>query len=68
MLFNIPLAVWLGFATYLSLIATLSFGIAMHVYKKPVFKIHKFFAFLTFILATIHLVLGFLLWFKGIGI
>jgi hypothetical protein len=66
MILGIPLAVWLGILTIISLFTTLSLGIAMHVYKKNVFKYHRFFAFTTGTLALIHLVFGYLLWFKGI--
>lgn len=68
MIFGIPLAVYLGIATYLSLVTTASLGIAMHKFHKQVFAYHRFFAILTLTLATIHFVLGFLLWFRGISI
>ena len=68
MILGIPLAVWLGFVTLASLITTFSLGIAMHVYRKDVFKFHKFIAFLTIFLVMIHAVLAFFLWFYGIVI
>ena len=46
----------LGISTYVSLVTTFSLGIAMHKFHKPVLKSHKFFAFLTVIIATIHMV------------
>ena len=66
MIFGIPLAILLGIATILSVFTTFSFGIAMHVYHKPVFKYHRFFAFITITLAVIHAILAILLWFFGI--
>ena len=68
MLLNIPTAIWFGFLTFASLIITASLGIAMHVFKKNVFKFHKFFAITTVILAIIHFTLAILLWFYGIRI
>ena len=66
MILGLPLAVWFGILTITSLFTTLSLGIAMHVFKKPVFKYHRFFAFLTGTLAVIHLIFAFMLWFLGI--
>jgi hypothetical protein len=66
MLLNIPTAIWFGFLTFASLITTASLGIAVHVFKKNVFNIHRFFAFTTIILAIIHFILAILLWFYGI--
>ena len=68
MILGIPLAIWLGILTITSLFTTLLLGIAMHVFHKPVFKYHKFFAYLTGILAIIHLIFAYLLWSKGIQI
>lgn len=68
MLFGIPTAIWLGFLTIISLFITLSLGIAMHNFKKNVFKYHKFFAFLTGIIAIIHMIFAILLWFFGINV
>lgn len=68
MILGLPLAIWLGFLTFGSLVTTVSLGVAMHNFQKPVFKYHRFFAFLTITLATIHLILGFLLWFLGVKI
>ncbi|OGJ13186.1 hypothetical protein A3K82_01235 [Candidatus Pacearchaeota archaeon RBG_19FT_COMBO_34_9] len=66
MIFNIPLAVWLGGLTFISLVTTVSLGIAMFYFQKPVFKYHRIFAFLTISLAVIHGIIAFLLWFFGI--
>ncbi len=66
MIFGIPLAIILGILTIIFVFATASFGIAVHVYHKPVFKYHKAFAFITLGLALVHAVLAFLLWFYGI--
>jgi hypothetical protein len=66
MIFKIPLAVIFGILTILSVFTTASLGVAVYKFRKPVFKFHKFFAFLTITLAIIHLVLAYLLWFKGI--
>jgi len=52
----VTIPVILGASTYISLITTFSLGIAMHKFHKPVLKAHKFFAFLTVVLATIHMV------------
>lgn len=68
MILGIPLAIWLGFATIISLFTTASLGIAMHFYNKNVFKYHRFFAFSTLTLAVFHLVFAFMLWFLGIVI
>lgn len=68
MIFGIPLAIIFGIATIISLLITASFGLAVFKYHKPVFKYHKFFAFLTVTLAIIHLILAYLLWFRGIQI
>jgi hypothetical protein len=65
---GIPLTIWLGFITFACLLTTVSLGVAMFYFQKPVFKYHRFFAFTTITLATIHLILGFLLWFMGIAI
>ena len=68
MIFQLPLAIIFGILTIISLFTTASFGITIHVFKKNVFKFHMFFAFLTLTLAIIHLILAYLLWFKGIVI
>jgi hypothetical protein len=66
MLFNIPIAIWLGIITFISLFITFSFGIAMHHFKKNVFRYHKFFAFFTVSVAVAHVIFAILLWFFGI--
>jgi predicted anti-sigma-YlaC factor YlaD len=66
MILNMPLAIWFGILTILSLFVTFSLGIAMHVFRKPVFKYHKTFAFLTMMLGIVHTILAVLLWFFGI--
>jgi hypothetical protein len=66
MIVNIPLAIWFGISTIISVFITASFGIAVHAFKKNVFGFHIFFAFLTLTLAIIHLILAYLLWFRGI--
>ncbi len=66
MLFGPPLAIWFGIFTIISLFITASLGIAVHIFRKNVFKNHMFFAFLTLTLALIHLVLAIMLWFFGI--
>jgi hypothetical protein len=68
MLFDVPTAIWLGIATISSLLITFSFGIATFHFQKNVFKFHRFFAFLTVILGSVHLVFGVLLWFFGLVI
>jgi len=68
MLLNIPLAIWFGIFTVISLFMTFYFGIAFHRFKKPVFRYHKLFAFLTIGLAAIHTTLTILLWFFGVSI
>ena len=55
MVFIFPIAIWFGIFTFLSLVITLSLGIAFHRYHKPVFRYHRFFAFLTLLLALIHI-------------
>ena len=66
MILGIPLAVWFGGLTALSLFTTVFLGISFHVYKKSVFKYHKLFAFVTVFLALIHITFAVLLWFFGI--
>jgi hypothetical protein len=66
MIGGIPLAVWLGILTIISLFTTASLGYAMFKYQKNVFKYHRFFAILTITLAIIHLIFAYLLWFKGV--
>jgi hypothetical protein len=66
MILGIPLTIWLGILTALSLFTTFSLGIALHVFRKNVFKYHRFFAILTVFLVLIHITLAFLLWFKQI--
>ncbi|MFA4952755.1 MAG: hypothetical protein WC584_00880 [Candidatus Pacearchaeota archaeon] len=51
MIFEIPLVIILGIATIVSVFITASFGMAMHIFKKDVFKYHKLFASLTITLA-----------------
>lgn len=68
MILGIPLAIWFGILTIASVFTTASFGIAVHVFRKNVFKYHKFFAFLTMTLAVIHAILALMLWFFGIVI
>ena len=65
MLFGIPLAIWFGTATIISLFITAGFGYA--TYKgKNVFRYHVTFALITMLLALTHAVLAFLLWFFNI--
>ena len=66
MLLNIPTAIWLGFVTLISLFVTLSLGVAMHRYKKNVFRYHRFFAFFTGTIAVIHAIFAIALYFFGI--
>ena len=68
MILNVPLAIWFGMLTGASLFTTASLGIAVHVFKKKVFRYHKFFAGLTVSLAIIHIILAVLLWFFSIYI
>lgn len=65
MILGIPLAIWFGGLTIISMFITASLGVAVFVYHKNVFKYHKMFAFTTITLAVIHLVLAVLLWFFG---
>ncbi len=68
MILGIPLAIWLGFLTFASLITTISLGIAMFYFQKKVFKYHRLFAFLTISIAVIHVTFAILLWFFGVMI
>jgi len=68
MILGIPLAIWFGILTIISVFITAGLGIAMHSYKKDVFEYHKFFAFLTLVLALVHATLAVMLWFFGISI
>jgi hypothetical protein len=66
MILGIPTAIWFGILTITSLFITFSLGIAVFKFQKNVFKYHKFFAYLTIILAVTHLVFAYLLWFRGV--
>lgn len=68
MFLNIPLAIWLGGLTFTFLLTTASLGVAMYVFKKPVFKYHRFFAFSTITIALVHITFAVLLWFFGVQI
>lgn len=65
---SLPLAIWFGIFTIISLFTTASLGIAMYYFKKKVFRYHKIFAFITILLAMVHMILATLLWFFGIVI
>jgi len=54
---GLPLTVWFGIAIVASLFVTAGFGVAFHRFHGPVFRYHRFFAFLTLILALFHLIL-----------
>jgi len=54
MVIDISITILFGIFTFSSLLITLSLGIAIHRFHKPVFKYHGFFAYLTFIIALIH--------------
>ena len=54
MALRINLPIILGILTIISLLTTAGFGIAFHRFKKPVFRFHRFFAFLAIILAIAH--------------
>jgi hypothetical protein len=66
MIFGVPLAIWFWILTISSVFTTASLGIAMHMFRKNVFKYHRFFAFLSLSLAVIHATLAILLWSFGI--
>ena len=68
MILGLPLAIWFGMLTFVSLFITAGFGVAVYRYHKPYFKHHMRFAMLTVALAIVHLVLGVLLWFFGVAI
>jgi len=68
MIFGMPLAIIFGILTIILLFITATYGVLMYKFKKPVFKYHKIFAFLTVILALIHAVLAFMLFYLGIRI
>jgi hypothetical protein len=68
MILHLPIAIWFGMLTIISLFTTASLGIASLVFKKNVFNFHKFFAFTTLGLALLHLILGVMLWFFGVVI
>ncbi|MBI2045200.1 hypothetical protein HYT23_04020 [Candidatus Pacearchaeota archaeon] len=53
----VRIAILLGISTYVSLIITITLAIAMTKFHKPLLKYHKFFAYLPFALATIHLLI-----------
>jgi len=46
--------VLLGISTIISLFFAAGFGLIFHRLKRPVFRFHKFFAYLTLALATTH--------------
>ncbi len=68
MLLNLPLAIWFGIFTFVSLLVTLSLGIAMAQFHKNVLRYHKPFALMTGTLGAIHLILAYMLWFLNIVI
>jgi len=65
MLFNIPLAIWLGILALISLLATISFGVAVFYFKKNVFHYHRILAFFTITIVIVHIIFAILLWFYG---
>ena len=50
----VRLTVLFGIITIISLFITAIFGIAFRRFGKPVFKLHRFFAYLTLLLAITH--------------
>ena len=66
MLFNIPLAIWVGFLALIALFVTVLIGLKKSFFKKNFFRHHKKFAFLTIVLVIIHLIFAILFWFFGI--
>ena len=68
MLLNIPLAIWFGIFTFVSLLVTLSLGIAMVQFHRNVLRYHKASALITGTLASIHFTLAVMLWFFQIVI
>lgn len=67
MVLGYPLAMWIGIITFISLSLSIAFGIALHKYHKPVFRYHMLFAFLTIILAAIHVILVILMLYFGVS-
>jgi len=65
MILGIPLAIWLGILTIILLFTTVSLGIAVHFFRKNVFKYHMYMAFTTATVAAIHAIMAYLLWFQG---
>jgi len=65
MILGIPLAIWFGGLTIISMFITAGFGVAVFKYHKNVFKYHKMFAFTTITLGVLHLIFAVLLWFFG---
>ena len=68
MILNIPLAIWSGILTLISLFVTAGLGIAVFKFHKNVFNYHKTAAFITLSFALVHLVLASMMWFFGIMI
>lgn len=54
-----PLFIWLGILTYILLTFTIFLGLNV---RKFGFKFHKIIAILTFLSATLHLILGAINW------
>jgi hypothetical protein len=67
MVFLIPLAIWLGFFTFIGLVKTIILGLLVMKGKAP-FKYHKITAIATICLAVVHVVFAILLWFFGVVI
>lgn len=63
MILGLPLAMWFGILTIISLFVTLGLGLAVHKFQKPLLPQHKAFAMATVSLAIVHLVLVILLFF-----
>ena len=68
MLFNVPLAIWLGIVALIILGATMAFGVAMFYFKKKVLKLHRIFAYGAILIVIIHITFAILLWFYGLNI
>jgi hypothetical protein len=63
MAITLPLPAWLGIATFLSLFATFLFGFLM-MKGKNLMRWHKLFAILTLLLAVVHAILVFRLFYS----
>ncbi len=63
LIFGLRDTIFFGILTIILLFITAGTGIIFHYFHKPVFRFHRFFAYLTLAVALIHALLVFLAYF-----